>query len=95
MLEQKPGMCQVEMAPLAVGQRCDLCISLPHIDEMGFAVSVGLPHRFEDLLIAAFDPHNRHACYLGHGSRELAQTSAEINDAFSRGRERLVRGTAR
>ena len=58
---------------------------------MGFAVSVGLPHRFEDLLIAAFDPHNRHACYLGHGSRELAQTSAKINNALSRGESGLCK----
>jgi hypothetical protein len=76
-------MCHVEMAPLAVGQRCDLCIALAHIDKMGFAGSIRLPHRFKDLLIAAFDPHNRDACYLGHGARELAETSAEINNALS------------
>jgi hypothetical protein len=68
VFEQEAGMCQVEMAPLASGQRGDLCAPLPHIDEMGFAGSVRLPHRFKDLLIAAFDPHNRDACYLGHGS---------------------------
>jgi hypothetical protein len=76
-------MCHVEMDPLAISQWCDLCTSLAHIDKMGFAGSVRLPHRFKDLLIAAFDPHNWHACYLGHGSRELAETSAEINNALS------------
>jgi hypothetical protein len=76
-------MCHVEMDPLAISQWCDLCTSLAHIDKMGFAGSVRLPHCFKDLLIAAFDPHNRHACYLGHGARELAETSAEINNALS------------
>ena len=77
------------MSPLASGQGSDLCAPLPHIDEMGFAVSGRLPHRFEDLLIAAFDPHDRDTGYSRHRAGELPKPSAEINDALSRGESGL------